>query len=156
MVKWDDELLQTIRANPAGTGPTISARAIAVLHTAIYDAWAAYSPVADGVWYTGKATGLTTFENKQKAISFAADETLSWLFPGRAGLVSDGSGLGEFDAQMLELGYSDLNDTSEPAQIGRAAAQATILNRKEDGANQLDDGDSPGGVRRLHRLWLPR
>ena len=57
VVKWDDELLQTIRANPAATGPTVTSRAIAVLHTAIYDAWAAYVPVADGVHYHGKATG---------------------------------------------------------------------------------------------------
>ena len=139
VVKWNDELLQTIRANPAGTGPTITARAIAVLQTAIYDAWAAYDPVADGVWYTGKATGITNLAaDKQKAISFAADKTLTWLFPGRATLVSDGSGLGEFDAQMLELGYTDLNDTSEPAQIGRAVADKTIENRKDDGANQLN------------------
>jgi hypothetical protein len=137
VVKWDDELLQTIRANPGGTGPTITARAIAVLHTAIYDAWAAYSPVADGVWYTGKATGPSTLENKQKAISFAADKTLSWLFPGRAA-VQVPPGMGEYDAQMLELGYADLNDTSEPANIGRAAAQATIDNRANDGANQLN------------------
>jgi hypothetical protein len=139
VVKWDDELLQTIRANPAGTGPTITARAIAVLHTAIYDAWAAYDPVADGVYYTGKATGPTTLADKQKAISFAADETLSWLFPGRAGLdVDPGPAvLGEYDAQMLELGY-DLNDTSPPAQVGRDAAQATIDNRANDGSNQLN------------------
>ena len=75
---------------PGRHRPDHRARAIAVLHTAIYDAWAAYSPVADGVWYTGKATGVTNLaEDKQKAISFAAYETLSWLFPGRAGLVSE-------------------------------------------------------------------
>jgi hypothetical protein len=128
VVKWDDELLQTIRANPGGTGPTITARAIAVLHTAIYDAWAAYDPVADGVWYTGKATGAATLESKQKAISFAAYDTLAWLFPGRAG---------DYKLQMDELAY-DLADATEPAQIGRAAAQATKDNRADDGANQLN------------------
>lgn len=144
VVKWDDELLQTIRANPAGTGPTITARAIAVLHTAIYDAWAAYDSVPDGVHYTAKATGITSAtiaEDKKKAISFAAHKTLTWLFPGRAALVSDSSGLGEFDAQMQELGYA-LNDSSPPANIGRDAAQATINFRKDDGSNQL--GDEPG------------
>jgi hypothetical protein len=138
VVKWDDELLQAIRANPPTTGPTITARAIAVLHTAIYDAWAAYSPVADGVHYTGKATGASTLADKQKAISFAAYETLRWLFPTRANLdVDPGPAfLGEFDAQMQELGY-DLSDTSEPAQIGRAAFEATKVYRASDGSNQL-------------------
>ncbi len=46
VLKWDDELLQAIRANPAATGPTVTARALGVLHTATYDAWAAYDPVA--------------------------------------------------------------------------------------------------------------
>jgi hypothetical protein len=46
ILKWNDELLQTIRANPAGTGPTITARALSVLHTATYDAWAAYDAKA--------------------------------------------------------------------------------------------------------------
>jgi hypothetical protein len=146
VVKWDDELLQTIRANPAGTGPTITARAIAVLHTAIYDAWAAYDPVPDGVYYTGKATGAAPGD-KEKAISFAAHKTLTWLFPGRAALVSDSSGLGEFDAQMQELGYA-LNDSSPAANIGRDAAQATINFRKDDGANQFGDelGTPPADV----------
>jgi hypothetical protein len=131
VVKWDDELLQTIRANPAGTGPTITARAIAVLHTAIYDAWAAYDGVADGYYYTAKATGAAPGD-KEKAISFAAYETLAWLFPGRAG---------DYKLQMDELDYT-LSDTSPPAQVGRAAFEATRTNRGNDGSNQL--GNEPG------------
>src|SRR5436853_228732 len=41
ILKWDEQLLNTIRAYPAKTGPTITARALGVVHTAIYDAWAA-------------------------------------------------------------------------------------------------------------------
>src|SRR5829696_8653127 len=46
VLKWDEQLLSTIRAYPAQTGPTVTARAIAVVHTAMYDAWAAYDPTA--------------------------------------------------------------------------------------------------------------
>ena len=46
ILRWDEQLLSTIRAYPAQTGPTITARALGVLHTATYDAWAAYDPVA--------------------------------------------------------------------------------------------------------------
>jgi hypothetical protein len=154
VVKWDDELLQTIRANPAGTGPTITARAIAVLHTAINDAWAAYDPVADGYYYTAKATGAAPWD-KEKAISFAADKTLGWLFPGRAALdVDPGPAvLGEYDAQLQELNYA-LDDSSSAAQIGRAAAQATIDNRANDGANQLSGyADTTNYASRLQNTW---
>jgi hypothetical protein len=43
---WNQQLLDTIKETR--TGPTIAARALAVVHTAIYDAWAAYDPVAVG------------------------------------------------------------------------------------------------------------
>jgi hypothetical protein len=50
---WNEELLQAIRANPAGTGPTITARALGVAHTAMFDAWAAYDARAVGTRYGG-------------------------------------------------------------------------------------------------------
>src|SRR4029453_3442063 len=42
VLQWDEELLQAFRALPPG--PTQVARAIHVLHTAIFDAWSAYDP----------------------------------------------------------------------------------------------------------------
>jgi len=39
VVVWNDALLQAVRATIPG--PTIVARALAVLHTCIFDAWAA-------------------------------------------------------------------------------------------------------------------
>jgi hypothetical protein len=50
---WDEELLQAIRANPAGTGPTITARALGVAPTSMFDAWAAYGARAIGTRYGG-------------------------------------------------------------------------------------------------------
>jgi hypothetical protein len=99
ILKWDDELLQAIRANPGGTGPTVTARALGVLHTATYDAWAAYDPVAkvtrpDGPSQQAKAS--ITLDNKTKAISYAAYRVLLDLFPARKA---------DFDAQMAELLY---------------------------------------------------
>ena len=43
---WTEALLATVRANPPATGPTVTARALGVLHTATYDAWEAYDPTA--------------------------------------------------------------------------------------------------------------
>jgi hypothetical protein len=132
VLRWDEELLQSIRANPAATGPTVTARAIGVVHTSMFDAWAAYDARAVGTRYGDKLRRPPqehTPENKNKAISFAAYATLVDLFPARAN---------DFALQMKELGYSvDGSDTSTPAKIGTTAAQAVIAFRHKDGANQL-------------------
>ena len=52
VLQWDEVTLQAIRdTRPL---PTVAARALAVVHTVIYDAWAAYDPVAVG---TGNPRG---------------------------------------------------------------------------------------------------
>ena len=43
---WNEETLEAIRKLPPA--PTVAARALAIVHTAIYDAWAAYDPLAVG------------------------------------------------------------------------------------------------------------
>jgi hypothetical protein len=129
VLQWDEELLQAVRALPPG--PTVTARAIGVLHTAIFDAWAAYDPKA-----TGTRLGRTlrrpprehTLANKSKAISFAAYKTLVDLFPARQF---------DFAEQMAFLGYA-LSDTSTPATVGNVAAQAVLDYRHADGSNQLN------------------
>src|SRR5215203_7553116 len=45
-LRWSEQTLAAIRA--LKTGPTVNARALAIVHTAMYDAWAAYDPVAVG------------------------------------------------------------------------------------------------------------
>jgi hypothetical protein len=83
VVLWNDQLLDVIRAYPAPTGPTVTARALGVLHTATYDAWAAYDPVAKVTRPDGPAQQTTgnTLANKQEAISYAAYRVLIDLFP---------------------------------------------------------------------------
>jgi hypothetical protein len=149
ILKWDDELLQAVRANPAATGPTVTARALGVLHTATYDAWAAYDPIAkvtrpDGPSQQAKAS--ITLVNKNMAISYAAYRVLLDLFPARQA---------DFDAQMAELSYSpdDLGDfnpanpstvVSTPQGVGNKAAYAVIAFRHGDGSNQtLDTKGTP-------------
>jgi hypothetical protein len=131
VLQWDEELLQAVRALPPG--PTVVARAIAVVHTAIFDAWAAYDPKA-----TGTRLGRTlrrppreyTLANKNKAISFAAYTALVDLFPTRQF---------DFAEQMAALGYAtNGSDTSTPATVGITAARAVIDYRHGDGSNQLN------------------
>jgi hypothetical protein len=49
IVQWNAQFLQAVRdTHPA---PTVAARALAVAHTCIYDAWAAYDDRAAGTMY---------------------------------------------------------------------------------------------------------
>jgi hypothetical protein len=131
ILKWNEELLQTIRANPGGTGPTVTARAIGMLHTATFNAWAPYDGVAKATLGTPVRQPMTqrTLDNKNKAISFAAYRVLADLFPGRAD---------DFKLQMDELSFTDLNDTSTAATIGNDAAALVIAERRNDGSNQIN------------------
>jgi hypothetical protein len=158
ILKWDEQLLTTIRAYPAQTGPTVTARAIGVLHTATYDAWAAYDSVAKGTRLLGslrqpeaQRTGQLGLDNKSKAISFAAYRVLNDLFPpdkfpcvpntcptdGTAKYLTP-------DKLMAKLGYNPAETDSitptvvdTPAEVGNAAADAVISYRHGDGSNQL-------------------
>jgi hypothetical protein len=131
VLKWNEQALSAIRAtNP---GPTVVARALCVLQTSVFDAWAAYTPTAVGTRYGGKLrrpAGEHTDQHKSKAISYAAYRTLLDLFPSRAS---------DFTALMSELGYDPADeslDTATPQGIGNAAAAANIAFRSEDGSNQ--------------------
>lgn len=131
---WNEQLLDTIRTNPGGTGPTVTARALGVVHTAMYDAWAAYDPIAKGTRLGGtlrRPAAERTPPNKNKAISFAAYKALNDLFPD-----ARYHRKASYDTQMAALGYA-LSDTSDPAKVGNQAAQAVIDFRHTDGANQL-------------------
>lgn len=157
ILKWDEQLLTTIRAYPAVTGPTITARAIGVLHTATYDAWAAYDSVAKGTRLLGsirqpesQRTGQLGLDNKSKAISFAAYRVLSDLFPSGSfpcvpnTCPTDGSAKYLTpDKLMTKLGYNaaetDPNTPTvvdTPAEVGNAAADAVLAYRSQDNSNQ--------------------
>jgi hypothetical protein len=118
------------------------ARALAIVHTCAYDAWAAYDPVAVGTRLGGalrRPNLEDTLANKNQAISFAAYRAAVDLFPGDKGSV--------FDPLMVSLGYNpnDLStDTTTPTGIGNVAASAVLSLRHNDGANQL--GTTPGGT----------
>src|SRR5215218_3676480 len=138
VVAWNQQVLNAIKETK--TGPTIAARALAVVHTAIYDAWAAYDPVAvDSRQRLRINPGLRqaaaerTQVNKERAVSFAAYAALVDLFPGQ-------DQQNAFATQMGDLHYAiDGSDLSPAAEVGRTAAQAVLAFRHQDGANQLNN-----------------
>ena len=134
VVDWDEAMMVAVRAGrPA---PTVVARSLAAVHTAMYDAWAAYDASAIGTQYGGslrRPLSERTEANKRAAVSFAAYRALVDLFPSFAG---------SFAARMTLLGY-DPNDASTslntPAGIGNVAAAAVLAAWHQDGSNQLGD-----------------
>ena len=73
VTKWNEAALQAIRVtNP---GPPIAARALAVTHTCMFDAWAAYDKKAKGTRLRDRLqrpANERIAANKEKAISHAA------------------------------------------------------------------------------------
>ena len=134
VTQWNDAALDAIRTTLPG--PPIVARALAISHTCMYDAWAAYDIQALGSQLGAnlrRPTTEHTESNKNQAISYAAYYCLSDLFPSQAS---------KFVALMNRLGYSTTNpnpDNNTPQAIAQAAASAVLNFRHADGANQLGD-----------------
>jgi hypothetical protein len=118
------------------------ARALAIGHTCIYDAWAAYDQKAVGTQLGGslrRPPAERKLASVKQAVSFAAYRAAADLFPASITSV--------FEPLMRSLGYNadDLaTDTSTPTGIGNVTARAVLDFRHRDGANQL--GDEPGGI----------
>lgn len=131
---WNAAALQSIRITHPG--PPMVARMLAIAHTCIYDAWAAYDPIAVGTRLGGalrRPAAERTDTNKNAAVSYAAHACLKYLFPSQVPYL---------DGVLSGLGYNPANssvDTATPAGIGHLAAQAVISFRHHDGANQLGD-----------------
>ena len=140
VLRWDAVALEAIRATRPG--PPMTARALAVLHTAMYDAWAAYDAAAVGTRLGGalrRPEGERTAANKATAVSYAAYRALVDLYPSRRTAL---------DALMTELGHDPAVTSTDPATaagVGNAAAAAVLAFRHRDGANQLGDEPLPGG-----------
>ena len=130
---WNEALLQTIRET--GHGPPMEGRTIAMLHTAMYDAWAAYDPVALGTRLGAdlrRPSVEHTPENKAEAVSYAAYRAIIDLLPGRATV---------YEALMEDLGYDPADATTDattPAGVGNTVAAALLALRHGDGSNQLN------------------
>ena len=135
-----------------------------MLHTATYDAWAAYDPTAKVTRPDGpkQQTSGNTLANKEAAISYAAARVLNDLFPVPSSCSSPPNPPTPFcpippstnppspgyktpDTLLTSLGYP-VNTTpalptdtaATPAGVGNLAAKAVLDFRHGDGSNQLN------------------
>ena len=165
--KWINSALEAVASEEGESlGPTGSSRAYGILGTAMYDAWSAFDPAissleADGFLSVGTLDNLlpATQANKTEAVSYAAFNVLSDLFPTPSSVQS-------FEDTLRSFGFDPNNNSSSlstAAGIGNATSESLLAWRRQDGSNQLNDyADTTGylplnsaEIRSTVDTWLP-
>jgi hypothetical protein len=135
VIQWDNAALQGVR--DAKLGAPMSARALAITHTCMYDAWAAYDDRAAGTQLAGalrRPASERTEANKERAISYAAYWALVDLLPSGTDSV--------YVPLIKKLGYDPKDNSTDietPTGIGNVACAAVLEFRHHDKSNQLGD-----------------
>lgn len=142
---WNEVSLEANRVSHTNgkgeqTGPTLSSRALAIVHLAMYDAFAGVSgnpPDLPHYLTPGPVPGASA----DAAVAAAAHATLSKLFPSQKPF---------FDQKHLEAGLAGpgLNAGHE---FGLAVAQKLLDDRKDD-PDASDDGYAASMARGAHRV----
>lgn len=136
-VKWAHAALAAIRhlgATGVGAernriGPPMVARSLALLHTAIYDAWAVHDAQALPVRLSASRVSGATQTQLETALHHAAHRVLIDQFPTESAT---------FDAMLASVGGapSPSTDPTTPEGIGNLAARAVLAYAHADGSNQ--------------------
>jgi len=131
---WDEALLDAIRRDvPA---PTVHARNLFHTSAAMWDAWAAYDPDADGYLVDEKLEADDPDAAREAAISYAAYRILLHRYSLAAGLQAT---FDELVATMESLCYRiDFTSTEgdSPAALGNRIAQTVIERGRSDGSQE--------------------
>ena len=129
---WDEATLSLIRqVIPA---PTVHARNLFHTSAAMWDAWAAYDPVADGYFVTEKLDADDATAAREAALSFAAYRILLWRYATVSDLPTAAE---QLDAVMASLCYRtdfEVLDGDDPAALGNRIARRVIDFGADDGA----------------------
>jgi hypothetical protein len=129
---WDEAMLDAIRRDlPA---PTTHARNLFHVSAAMWDAWAAYDPKADGYFVTEKLKAPDVEAARETAISFAAYRVLLWRYAYGANVRVT---FDELTRTLRSLCYRlDFTSTKgdSPAALGNRIAAAVIRAGRSDGS----------------------
>ena len=133
VVTWNNVAIDEARSNNARG--LLMVRELAIMHTAMFDAWTRYDAVAVPTLGhpSRRPEAERTEANKREAISYAAFRVLTDLFPADTL---------KLEREMTNLGYDsnkEPSDQTTPSGIGLLAADTVLEYRHHDGANQLGD-----------------
>jgi hypothetical protein len=130
--RWDEQILASIRRDLPR--PTVHARNLYHLSAAMWDAWAAYEPSANGVFVREKVTAANLDAARKEAISYAAYRVLSHRYKGA---VDGAISVACYRAVMTDLGYdpADMASTGDsPRALGNRIGETVIAQNAADGA----------------------
>ncbi len=140
--RWNEVLLDAIRRDlPA---PTVHARNLYHTSAAMWDAWAAYDPAANGVFVDEDRSAADVDAAREEAISYAAFRVLEARYLDSIGATET---IPEFDRLMGNLCYSIDVTTTEgdtPAALGNRIADVILEAGMVDGSNEAEGYASPG------------
>ncbi len=134
--QWNEATLDAIRIDfPA---PTVHARNLFHSSVAMYDAWAAYDPVAVGYLHNEAATAGDVEAARDEAVSYAAYRVLHSRYGLSVNSVTTRAAL---DDLLAALGF-DPGETSTsggaPSAVGNRCAAAVLAYGVGDGANEAN------------------
>ncbi len=138
VTEWNDVLLDAIRAEKPA--PPIASRAMAIVHTAIFDAVNSIDRrIEPFLVQVGGGTGASL----DAAVAAAAQRTLTAMFPAQGSV---------FDAALTVSLAAVPNGPAETrgVQIGLAVADQILASRQNDGSSAVVSyvsGNSPGDWR---------
>src|SRR5947207_7721917 len=124
---WNATLLDAVRA--VRFAPMFTARALAIMHTCMYDAWSAYDAEAMGTVFGDalrRPRRERTIGAKNVAVSYAAYTALFDLFPSQRPSI---------DQVMRQIGLDPVDrstDPSTPVGVGNLACDAVLEWRHHD------------------------
>jgi hypothetical protein len=132
VVKWNQTFIDAVRAGTLG--PPMVARAMAIVNTAMYDAWARTTKTALATQSpANRAAFVADAKAQEIAVSMAAYRALVDLYPEQKD---------RFDNALKGFGL-DANDSSQglanPVALGNLSAALLLGFRQNDGANQKGD-----------------
>jgi hypothetical protein len=129
---WDEALLDAIRRDVPM--PTVHARNLFHTSAAMWDAWAAYDPRADGTFVDEKLEADDVQEAREAAMSFAAYRVLLWRYSRAAGLQETFDQLvATMESLCYRIDYTSTEGDS-PASLGNRIAAAVIAYGQDDGS----------------------
>jgi hypothetical protein len=129
---WDEAVLDAIRRDvPA---PTVHARNLFHVSAAMWDAWAAYDPTADGYVVDEQRSADDVRAAREAAISYAAYRILLHRYSLAAGLEQTFADLvATMQRLCYRIDYTSV-DGDSPAALGNRIAAAVIAQGRTDGS----------------------
>lgn len=136
--RWNEQILNAIRRDIPRPG--VHARNLYHLSAAMWDAWAAYDAVAQGVLVRERQSASDVDAARREAISYAALRVLAHRYDdSRAAQPGSDVSQACFRSFMETLGYDPDDDGAEgdsPRALGNRIGAAIVAMSADDGANE--------------------